>query len=107
MAEKGRPRLEVDLTQVEHLLSLNFTWEQISNCIGVSVSTVQRRAREFGIRKSYTPISDNDLEEKVKGYLHNSPAAGEVMIKGHLESIGIHVQRARIREAIYSIRGTA
>ena len=63
MAEKGRPRLEVDITQVEHP-SLNFTWEQISNCIGVSVSTVQHRAREFGLRKSYTPISDNDLEEK-------------------------------------------
>ena len=36
----------------------------------------------------------------MKGYLHNSPAAGEVMIKA---SIGIHVQQARIREAIYSI----
>ena len=43
----------------------------------------------------------------MKDYLHDSPTAGEVMIKGHLESIGIHVQRARVREAIYSIRGSA
>ena len=53
MAEKGRPRLKVDISQVEHLLSSNLTWEQISNCIGVSVSTVQRRASEIN-RMSYT-----------------------------------------------------
>ena len=27
------------------------------------------------------------------------------MIKGHLESIGIHIQRERVRAAIHSIRG--
>ena len=61
MAEKERPRLEIDISQGEHLLSLNFAREQISNCIGVSVSTVKCRAREFGLRKSYATIFDNDL----------------------------------------------
>ena len=69
MAEKGRPRLEVDISQVEHLLSLNFTWEQISNCIGVSVSTVQRRARAQGSYNGHPYIGDSG--RRMIGMLNN------------------------------------
>ena len=58
----------------------------------MSVSTLQRRAKEWGIGKSYATITESDLVVEVKKYLSNS-AAGEVMIKGYLESKGIHMQR--------------
>ena len=33
------------------------------------------------------------------------PRAGEAVVKGHLESVGIHVQRAKIREVIWRVSG--
>ena len=42
----GRPRITVNKEQIEILRSLRITWEEISLMMGVSVKTLQRRARD-------------------------------------------------------------
>ena len=81
----GRPRQFVDRQQLEFLRSMHFTWEDIANLLGVSVKTLKRRAKEWGI-KTFSVISDCDLDHAVSEYLCESPFSGEAMINGHLRS---------------------
>ena len=53
----GMPKLFVDREKIEFLRSLHFSWEDISIIVGVSQKTLQRRAREWGIR-TYSMIAD-------------------------------------------------
>ena len=96
MAARGRPLLIVSRSELEHLLSLRFTWSEIAAILNVSVKTLQRRAKEWNLMR-YTNITLATLEESVRAILHNFPSCGEVMINGHLKSKGIHVRRSLLR----------
>ena len=104
MAARGRPLLIVSRSELEHLLSLRFTWSEIAAILNVSVKTLQRRAKEWDLTR-YTNTTLATLEESVREILHNFPSCGEVMINGHLKSKGIHVKRSLLREAIQQVRG--
>lgn len=101
---RGRPRSSVSREQLSLLRSLRFTWSAISSITDVSVSTLQRRAQEWGIT-TYCDIATSDLQETVVQLLQRFPNSGEVMLRGHLESQGIVVPRWRLREALVHIRG--
>ena len=46
---RGCPSFDVEQSQIQYLRSLNFTWSEISNLLGVSRMTVYRRRNEFGM----------------------------------------------------------
>ena len=87
-SSRGRPKLEVDRERLQYLRSLHFTWGQIASLSGISTKTVQRRAKEYGITK-YSDVSDPTLDNVIRSILHANPAAGEVMIIGHLHSLEV------------------
>ena len=64
----GRPQTLVDATQLEYLRSLSFTWSEVSY-LGVSVKTLQRRAKEWNI-VSYSTITNHDLDILITETLH-------------------------------------
>lgn len=103
-APSNRPRIEVDKEQLAFLLSLSFSWNDIATILGASVRTLQRRASEWGLRK-YTEISESELQGVIRDFKSQFPHAGEAIVKGHLESKGIHVQRQRVRESIWEVSG--
>ena len=82
---KGRPRVQINQERLEHLRSLKFTWEEIGSLLGVSSKTVQRRAKEWGL-KLFTLIADVDLDAMISDVLNQFPRYGEVMIRAHLQS---------------------
>ena len=45
----GRPLLAITRDQLEHLRSLHFSWQKISKLLHVSISTIQRRRKEFSM----------------------------------------------------------
>lgn len=92
----GRPKREVDVEQLKVLRSLRLTWQHISQVLDVSVKTLQRRAKEFGITR-FSNIADNELDEIVRNCLDDFPRAGEVMLRGHLVSLDLHIPRQRLR----------
>ena len=49
---RGRKSYKITKDQVEHLRSLYFSWEAIAGIIQASVSTLQRRRKEFGLSDS-------------------------------------------------------
>lgn len=60
--------------------------------MGPSVKTLQHRAKDWNIH-AFTAITDAELDGVVRECLHQFPQAGEAMLRGHLQSLKIHVQR--------------
>ena len=99
-----RPKAEVNRQQLEFLRSMSFSWNDIAGILGVSIKTAQRRAKDWGI-DTYTAISDMELQQMVREFKVEFSNSGEAILKGYLESKGVHVQRRRIRNAVWSVVG--
>ena len=56
----GRPKLNITHEQLEHLLAVGFSGPNVTDVLGVSLSTVRRRMSEYGlsVRALYSVISD-------------------------------------------------
>ena len=48
----------------------------------------------------YSDISDGDLDQLIESIKEKHPAAGEIMIAGHLKSMNLKVQRSRLRKSV-------
>lgn len=82
---KGRPKVAIDKERLQYLRSLKFTWEEIGKLMGASSKTVQRRAKEWNI-KTFSVISNDELDHIISELVSQFPHYGEVMIRGHLHS---------------------
>lgn len=97
----GRPKVQVNIELFELMRGAGFTLLEISNAFGTSRSTLWRRLKEANICVSkYSEISDCALDFTVRHYQLRNPNCGQVMLQGYLSSIGITVQRSRIRASI-------
>ena len=104
---RGRKRYEITKDQVEHLRSLYFSWEAIAGILQVSISTLQRRCKEFGLSDSaYSEISDDELDEMYRGITGSpttgilTPNIGRRRFICALRSRGLNVQRWRVTECL-------
>ena len=85
------------------LRSLGFKWTHISDMLLVSRWTIRRRVFEFGIESvtGYSDISDNELDILIQQFINeHGSLVGCSMLTGHLKSLGIRVQRQRIRKSL-------
>ena len=63
----GRPRLEITAEQLEYLFGYDLTFRDVAEALGVSESTVKRRAQEHGIsvRDRRSNMTDHKLDEVI------------------------------------------
>ena len=81
-----------------------FTWKEISEALLISRTTLWRRVKECrASTKCHTDISDFDLDTVLRSLNNRFPHSGLSIIRGHLESLDLHVQRRRIIEALHRI----
>ena len=101
---QGRPAIDVDITDVEYLRNLRFTWTKIADILGISRSTLYRRLDEEGISQhtTYTNITDAELDQKVIAVKNLHPNDGERMMISHLSRRGI-IPRSRLRASIHRV----
>lgn len=98
---RGRPKVHLNIDQIELLRSSGYTWCEIASVILVSRTTLWRRVREAGVLADpFTDISDQELDCVVRDFQNRHPNSGQVLTHGYLNSIGIHVQRYRVRGSI-------
>ena len=101
LSRRGRLRFTITQEQLLYLRALCFTWTDIALILGVSRMTIFRRRQEFGILDDATNIiDDTQLRLLLSDLRKSSPHLGEVMVMGHLRSLGYNVPRARVRNAI-------
>jgi len=93
----GRPKYNIEMETLSELCELNFSVHYIAKFMGVSCRTVSRWMREFGLStKKYSNLSDQDLNRLVAQIKNEMPSAGYRMVKGRLQSMGIHIQWRRV-----------
>ncbi|CAB5346870.1 unnamed protein product [Rhizophagus irregularis] len=99
-------RYEISKELIISLAEHHFTWVQIANLLGISISTLNRCKNELNISDEitrYSTISDNELDTIMRRIKHEQPYAGESIIFGLLISLGYKIQRQRIRESIHRV----
>ena len=103
----GRKCLEISKEQLEHLRSLYFSWENIASLLGVSISTLQRRRKQYGLSKrfeSFSDITDDELDNIYREVAISgegpTPNLGRRRFIGALRCRGLRVQRWRVSECL-------
>ena len=101
--EPGRPKYEIDEETLLHFRALGYNWKDIAELLLVSRWTLWRRVRELGISEEtgFSIIGNTDLDDIVRAFMNiQGEFVGYSMVRGHLRSMGINVQRERIRACI-------
>ena len=98
----GRPMLDIQMDDIKALRRLNYKWKKIAKILGVSRATLYRRLKECG-DSNYTRLTNEQLDEIIRGIKQNHPNDGEILIQGHLCSRDIQIPRQALRESIHRI----
>lgn len=94
---------EIPKEVLESLLE-DFLISEIATMLSVSESTIFRRMRRYGLSKrSFSDISDNELDIYVIEIAMEFPFCGERMFKQLLQGKGIKVQRNRLCDSIHRV----
>ena len=98
---RRRPRFDIPRHQISTMLEMHFTVPSIAQILGVSIRTVRRRMSEFNlsVRSLYTNLTDDQLDEIVRGIQHQFPTCGNRQMLGHLQSRGLRILQHRVRES--------
>ena len=78
LSSRGRPRFMIPADQLNYLLEKRFTVPQISELLGVSVRTIRRRMTDYNlnVHEQYSMLSDQELDEIVRGIQDQFPTCG-------------------------------
>nr|CAB3263197.1 uncharacterized protein LOC104266093 [Phallusia mammillata] len=88
------------------LLQLKVSITKIAKILEISRPTLKRVMRENDVDiNQYSSLTNNELDDVVRNIKQNHPAAGEAMMKGHLQSQGIRIQRKRLRQSLHRVDG--
>lgn len=98
----GRQMKTISKERLESMLKLNLPISRIAQELQVSRPVIYKAIRTYNLNSSrYTALEQDELQQKVASVKMHHPNAGEVMVQGHLEAEGVHVQRNRVRNAIH------
>ena len=97
---------------MEELHGVGFSWEKISKIFRVSRWTIRRRVTEYGLENvsGFSTVSDQELDTLILDYFEGlNRTTGQTLLVGYIRSLGIRVQRSRIRKALVRLdpRNTA
>ena len=100
---RGRPCFDITREQLTYLASMSFTWTGIAKMLGVSRMTIYRRRVEYSLVEDPRVVpTDAQLCMAIKDIQAGQPEVGEVMMMGHIRSMGYKVTRERLRQEIRS-----
>ena len=101
--ERGRPAFDISAELLEDLLGLGFSHTKIAEMLGVSHWTISRRIKAYGLNdfRTFSKLTDDELDQKVGDFILQCGATSvQVYIAGYLRSLGLRVQRRRVRRCI-------
>ncbi|CAG7825487.1 unnamed protein product [Allacma fusca] len=97
----GRPKMNVNVTTIQHLFSLGFNITSIAKLLRVSRMTLYRRLQAQSLQPSrFNIISNDELDEVVTTVLQQFPNSRYRRVQGYLQSRGVIIQQLRIRESV-------
>ena len=100
----GRPSIELDVAEVNHLISMGFTRTKIAEMLGISRKTFYNWiSKQSLVAPKFSNVDDTQLDSTIASIKQTHPNDGEVMVKAHLMQKGFCVPRHRIRASIHRI----
>ena len=101
---RGRPQVFISEDQLIYLRSLNFSWSQIAEVLGVSRMIIYRRRMDLGIvdTQDTSQLTDAELQSLLQQLRRTMANMGETLVIGHLRSLGHVVTRQRVCNAIHA-----
>ena len=71
----------------------------------VSPRTVRRRIIQYGLEEdaSFSELTDSQLDEITRGFVHDHPHSGQRSYWGFLRSAGLRIQQTRVRESLMRV----
>lgn len=102
---RGRPPVQISKDYLIVLFNAHFSISEVARILGVSSKTVKRRIESYGLEEkiTFSDIDDTALDEITKQYTRTHPNCGERSFSGFLRSVGLCVQRARVRDSLMRI----
>ena len=102
---RGRPCFNISCEQLTYLLNYQFSIADTAKALGVSQSTISRRMRTYGLsqRQYSPPLSDEELDNKVRVVLQEFPNAGYRRVISQLAVAGLRPSQMRVRQAMQRI----
>ena len=102
----GRPSFDIPVNTLKIYLRYGFSIEKIAKIFCVSSKTIHRRIATYKLKdevKTYSYISDSNLNSVVEGIFREFPNCGIRRMKGFLAARGYVVQWRRVRYAMWSV----
>ena len=100
----GAPKFLIPEQVLSNLIEDGFLISEIAKLLGVSESTIYRRMSEFDLHKlSFSVISNDNLDSKVKEMADQFPFCGELILRQLLNHQGVVVQRSLLRDSIHRV----
>ena len=100
----GQLQIKMNMYIIDVIRDAKLTWKEISEALLICRTTLWRRKKECGTSiKCHMDISDFDLDTFLRSLNNRFPHSGLSIIRGYLESLGLHVQKRRIIEALHQI----
>ena len=99
----GRPKYIISEEVLLNLTSLGHTWQEVSSLLLVSRTTLWRRVEELGLRDQigFSTVTDEELDQIVQSFISvHGCHVGFSMVYGHISSLGMKVQRDRVRACL-------
>ena len=105
----GRPKIEVDTEWLKEVLSRgrHISQEQLAKVLKISKSTLQRRIKEYGLKDyvKYDQLGDEELDGLIESLKEQKPDLGRRYAMGHVQSIGLRIQRDQIQQSLCRVDG--
>ncbi|XP_049421764.1 uncharacterized protein zgc:174680 isoform X3 [Epinephelus fuscoguttatus] len=103
----GRPQITIESQTLLDMLSTGLPLTSLSDLHGISRSTLYRRMKDhnLSVRKCYSDITDDVLDQKVRSIKAQMPHAGYRLIKGSLEASGHRIPWRRVRRSLQRVDG--
>ena len=100
--KRGRPRKVVNADLLKEAMNPTRGISQalLAKKLGIHRNTLRAKLKENSINTSFSDISDNDLDEIIKGYRDLHPNSGIRYLHGYLRSQGLRIQYKRLVRAI-------
>lgn len=107
MGQKGHPRKLIDKRVFQRLIlgAGAMPVRKIAQLLGVSSQTVLRSMKQYGLKKTFTPLSNCDLDAILSTLKVKQPNMGQRYIFGFLQKNNIHIQRRCIIASINCVMG--
>ncbi|RDX39516.1 hypothetical protein OH76DRAFT_1491063 [Lentinus brumalis] len=103
---RGRPAYVINLARAQQLHNLGNLWDNVATAMGVARRTLYNHLECAGLSTAHpehADITDDELDEVVAEISIMHSFVGSTIVHGHLESRGIHVSLAHVKESMQRV----